>query len=171
MKKVTLVTGGCRSGKSTQALRVAEQYKEKAFLATAQAYDKEMEERIRKHKEERQNQYLTIEEPIDIAAALKTLPESVEVIIVDCMTVWLSNLMFKDETIPDSFPEMEAFLALVENPPCHLVVVTNEVGMGIVPDNALSRDYRDRAGRLNQEIAKRADDVFLVVSGIPVKIK
>jgi len=169
--KITLVTGGARSGKSRHALELADQYQHKAFLATAQAFDPEMEDRIQKHQAERQDRFLTLEEPRDLVAALGQLPSTVEVVLIDCLTVWMSNLMYFHPDAEENYPEVQAFLDLLKSPPCDLILVTNEVGMGIVPLNALSRKFRDEAGRLNQEAAKLADQVFFVVSGIPMSIK
>lgn len=171
MKRVILVTGGARSGKSRYALEFARTRGRKAFIATATACDEEMRERIAKHQAERSEEFLTIEEPFDLAGALQSLPGGTEVAVVDCLTVWLGNLMHRSGAAMEPPPEIDAFLDSLRNPPCDIIIVSNEVGMGIVPDNEMSRRFRDLAGALNVRVAKIADDVVLLVSGIPVHIK
>ncbi len=172
MKTVTYISGGSRSGKSSHALELASAFSgNKAFIATAQALDDEMRERIRKHQQDRSDQFLTIEEPLDLAAALAKLPADVEVAVIDCLTLWLSNLMHFHGDGKDTFPETEAFLHALDDPGCSLIIVSNETGMGIVPANELSRRFRDMAGRLNQQVAVRADRATLLVSGIPLVLK
>lgn len=171
MKKVTLLTGGSRSGKSAHALELADQYKKKAFIATAVAFDKEMEDRVQKHQAERGKEYLTIEEPLDVAKAIESAPDDTEAIVLDCLTVWTGNLQYH---FPDKVERQEYLDGLfncLRNPKCHIYVVTNEVGMGIVPENALSREFRDEAGWLNQQVASIANQVIFMVSGIPMMIK
>ena len=176
---LTLITGGARSGKSRHALEVAEPSTRRAFIATAQPFDDEMRCRIVDHKKERGKAYRTVEEPLDPAAALAALPAGTEVAILDCLTVWLGNLMFRSEhdgsalpTEPGSVREVRDFLECLDaGPDFHLVVVTNELGMGLVPAEPLNRAFRDLAGRLNQEVALRADRVVLMVSGLPLALK
>jgi adenosylcobinamide kinase/adenosylcobinamide-phosphate guanylyltransferase len=171
MRRVVLVTGGGRSGKSGQALRLASSYGRKAFIATALAGDDEMLERIARHRRDRPASFVTIEEPADLAGAVRSVPPGTEVAVIDCLTVWLGNLMCAPDAPGEEFPQVDEFLALIEDPPCDLIVVTNEVGMGIIPANALARRFRDAAGRLNQQVARRADAVVLMVSGIPLYLK
>ena len=171
MARTTLITGGGRSGKSIYALHAAERYEHRAFLATAVALDDEMKERIRNHQAQRSDTFLTIEEPYDLAGALSTMPEKIEVAVVDCLTVWLGNLFHKHGQETGTFPEVETFMKLLESPPCDLILVTNEVGMGIIPDNALAREFRDTSGMLNKNVAALADDVFLLISGLPLPVK
>jgi len=171
MSGVTLVTGGARSGKSSYALARSEHYHKRAFIATCTPVDAEMKERIAKHRKERGESFLTIEEPVDLAGAVDSLPNDIEVAVIDCLTVWLGNLLHNRESNSESIPEIDAFLGVLRTPPCELTVVTNEVGMGIVPHNKLARRFRDIAGRLNQEIADLAQEVVLLVSGIPVVIR
>jgi adenosylcobinamide kinase/adenosylcobinamide-phosphate guanylyltransferase len=172
VRKVTLVTGGSRSGKSAHALAVASAYERKAFIATAVAGDEEMRERISRHRHDRPASFLTVEEPADLAGAVRSLPAGTQVALIDCLTVWLANLMCAPGApAGEEFPQVEQFLSLLEGPPCNLIIVTNEVGMGIVPANALARRFRDAAGRLNQQVARRADAVVLLVSGIPLYLK
>ncbi|MEI6218794.1 MAG: bifunctional adenosylcobinamide kinase/adenosylcobinamide-phosphate guanylyltransferase [bacterium] len=171
MKKVILVTGGARSGKSRYALEYVSAKKRKAFIATATAFDKEMSERITKHREERSKDFLTIEEPIDLAKALRSLPRDTDVVVVDCLTVWMGNLLHRDGAGGRHQLEIEDLLEVLRSPPCEVILVTNEVGMGIVPDNEMGRYFRDIAGSVNARVAQIADTVVLLVSGVPLIIK
>ena len=172
---ITLVTGGARSGKSRYALDLAERFARRAFIATAEPIDDELRERIRQHRQERGTAYTNLEEPVDLAAALRRIPAGTEVAVVDCLTIWLGNLVHRrgDELCgdPREYPEIVAFLAALATPPCRLVVVTNEVGLGIIPANALARSFAELAGRLNQQLAARAEHVVLMVSGLPLALK
>jgi adenosylcobinamide kinase/adenosylcobinamide-phosphate guanylyltransferase len=169
--KVTLITGGGRSGKSRIALELTESYDRKGFVATAIPFDDEMQARIAKHREERDAAYETVEAPIDLAGGIKELEGRVDVAIVDCLTVWMGNLLYRygeTESPPD---EVNAFLELIKAPPVSLVIVTNEVGSGIIPATRDSRYFRDQAGFLNQAVAAIADEVILAVSGLPLRLK
>lgn len=168
---ITLITGGARSGKSNHSLELASSYKNKVFIATARVMDGEMEDRISKHKKERGNAFTTIEEPLDLAASLKNLPEETDLALIDCTTVWIGNLMFERENEEEPFIEINEFIEALISAPCDVIIVSNEVGMGIVPDNAMARKFRDIAGRLNQDIAKIAAKVILTVAGMPVQLK
>lgn len=168
---MTLVTGGSRSGKSRYAMGLALAFQNRVFVATAQVTDGEMEERIARHRRERGDLFTTIEEPLDLAGALVSLPEGTQVALVDCITVWLGNLFYHLGEVGLDSPPIRAFLKVLGSPPCHLVLVTNEVGMGLVPPDPLSRRFRDLAGLLNQEMARRAHRVILTVCGIPVVVK
>ncbi len=170
---VILVTGGARSGKSDFAQDMAEKREGKRlFLATAQAFDEEMETRIQKHWEKRGNRWETREEPILLGKALRSVSASYDTILIDCLTLWMSNLLME---FPDEFEKVreivDDFFQSMEGIGGMIIIVSNEVGSGIVPDNKLARDYRDQLGFLNQAVARRADDVYLLCSGIPVKIK
>jgi len=172
MNRVTLVTGGARSGKSAHALSLALRREGKrAFIATAEAFDDEMRERIETHRRERGGAFLTAEEPLDPARALRSLPGDVTVALVDCLTVWLGNLMHRDGAVDDTCPQVVSLMEFLKDPPFGLVIVTNEVGMGIVPQNDAARRFRDLAGRVNRESAALADEVILMVCGIPVTVK
>jgi len=171
MKKVILVTGGARSGKSRYALEYVSARKRKAFIATATACDEEMSDRIAKHREERAKDFLTIEEPLDLAKALRLLPHDTDVVVVDCLTVWMGNLMHRDGVGGRPQVEIEDLLEVLRNPSCDVILVTNEVGMGIVPDNEMGRCFRDLAGSVNARVAQIADTVVLLVSGVPLTIK
>lgn len=173
---ITLITGGARSGKSRFALTLAARAARPAFIATAEPLDGEMEERIRRHREEREGRYLTCEEPVDLAGALGRLPAGTEVAVVDCLTLWLGNLVHRrgDEGFRgelEDLAEVGAFLAALAAPPCELILVGNEVGMGIIADNPLARRFTDLVGRLNQSVAASAQRVVLMVSGLPLVLK
>lgn len=171
MKHVTLVTGGVRSGKSTHALELALSFPKRIFIATAIAFDPEMESRIAKHQAERGQTFDTIEEPVHLAEALRTVPPNTDVVLIDCLTIWASNLLFRFGEDKDWFPQIDSLLDVLSDPPCHLVLVTNEVGMGIVPESPLGRRFRDLAGSINQNVARVATRVVFMVSGIPMQIK
>ena len=176
--KIILVTGGGRSGKSVYAQRMAEALPApRVFLATCPVIDAEMEDRIRKHQAMRaQADWKTVEEPVDLVRAVGQL-SSDTVILVDCLTLWINNLMFEAEkkgevlTEPDVARQCESLTQLIRTRGGTVIFVTNEVGMGIIPENPLCRAYRDLAGRANQVIAEAADQVVLMVCGQPLRIK
>jgi adenosylcobinamide kinase/adenosylcobinamide-phosphate guanylyltransferase len=171
MNRTVLITGGSRSGKSRHALELAAPYADKAFIGTAEIVDEEMRARIERHRRERGPDFHTVEEPLDLSAALRTLPQITEVTVIDCLTVWLGNLYHRGRINNGTSPEIQAFLLSLEAPPCHLIIVTNELGMGIVPGDPGTRRFRDLAGSINQEIAHRAQEVILTVCGIPLRVK
>ena len=171
MKRITLVTGGSRSGKSKHALELAAAFNHKAFIATAEAIDDEMRERIELHRRERDPSFHTVEESVELAAALTALPQAIEVAVLDCITVWLGNLVHRHMIIDGACPELDSLLDILDAPPCHLILVTNEVGMGIIPGASATRRFRDIAGTVNQQLAQRAHEVILTVCGIPVRVK
>lgn len=171
MNTIIYVTGGARSGKSTFALDCAARYMKKAFLATAEPFDEEMAERVKLHREERGNDFLTIEEPIHIDRTLANLPEEIEVVIVDCLTVWAGNLMHRLGSNRAIMSYVDRLLDALQNPSCNCILVSNEVGMGIVPDNAVAREFRDIAGTINQKVANVSTEAWLLCSGLPVKLK
>ncbi len=171
MSRIVLITGGEKSGKSRHALSLAGCRAKKAFIATAEAVDEEMTRRIARHRESRDTSFHTVEEPADLAGALRSLPPGTEIAVVDCLTVWLGNLVHLHGTGKGRYPEVTGFLELLKSPPCDLVIVTNEVGMGIIPENEMARHFRDLSGELNQSVARLADQVILMVSGIPVTVK
>jgi adenosylcobinamide kinase/adenosylcobinamide-phosphate guanylyltransferase len=178
-----LVTGGARSGKSTFAEKLAVHLNEKQgiYIATAQIYDEEMRERILLHQEQRHRSgfnWMTIEEPYELSEQLKQLSESdgdVPIVLVDCLTLWLSNWLLRYEHDPDKDAKLtrkvDDLLAAVSSCKGHLLLVTNEVGSGIVPEYPLGRSFRDLAGKMNQRLAEVCEQVFLVTSGIPVELK
>ncbi|MBI5026122.1 MAG: bifunctional adenosylcobinamide kinase/adenosylcobinamide-phosphate guanylyltransferase [Nitrospirae bacterium] len=188
-KKIIFITGGTRNGKSAFALKEASKVSgKKAYIATAEALDEEMRQRIEEHKRQRGDKWITYEEPLKIAEVIKEIEGKYSVIIIDCLTLWLSNLMHTGlsvtETINaliDVLTDVGAGLALPNKksniskggpmPAPTIFIVSNEVGMGIVPDNDLARKFRDMAGFFNQKIAKVADEAYMVIAGIPLKIK
>jgi adenosylcobinamide kinase/adenosylcobinamide-phosphate guanylyltransferase len=178
MARIILITGGSRSGKSTHAQHIAESISgTRTYIATCPYIDEEMTVRIRKHREARESScWQTIEETIDLAGALQKLKES-RVILVDCLTLWINNILYDAEQHGKSFNEeaigarCREVLDVCDGLPGTVIFVTNEVGMGIVPESPSSRLYRDIAGRCNQIIAGRADVVVFMISGLPLKIK
>jgi adenosylcobinamide kinase/adenosylcobinamide-phosphate guanylyltransferase len=172
--KITFITGGARSGKSSFALKTASALDgQKAYLATAEDLDQEMKERISRHKEARGSDWNTHEEPVKIADALKGIMDRYDVAVLDCLTLWLSNLVCNNMNCEN---DIEDFINVIKNAEAgtrnaKLFIVSNEVGMGIVPENELARRFRDLAGVLNQKVAQLADEVYLVTAGIPMKIK
>jgi adenosylcobinamide kinase/adenosylcobinamide-phosphate guanylyltransferase len=171
MAGIVFVTGGARSGKSSFALKEATRLAgRKVYVATAQACDAEMEDRIRTHKRERGSDWETHEEPMDLAGALKAVSQTHDVVVIDCLTLWLSNLTCAGSGIEEA---QDAFIDTLHSldSDMRLFIVSNEVGMGIVPENAMARRFRDMAGRLNQRVAEAASEVFFVAAGLPLKIK
>jgi adenosylcobinamide kinase / adenosylcobinamide-phosphate guanylyltransferase len=179
-----LVTGGARSGKSSFAEKLCMKRSESGmYVATAQAYDDEMRERIRIHQDRRQDSaygWETVEEPVALPELLETLGQSASdapAVVVDCLTLWLTNVLLQAE--PEGSAAMEERLGLqigrlaraVQGYPGMVILVTNEVGSGIVPEYQLGRIYRDWAGIMNQRLAQICDEVFLVTAGIPMEIK
>jgi adenosylcobinamide kinase/adenosylcobinamide-phosphate guanylyltransferase len=174
-KQVSLVIGGGRSGKSSYAqdyaLSVCDGTSSRAYIATAEAIDEEMKKRIAAHQADRADRFITVEEPLEIARAIASLPSSVEVVVVDCLTVWMGNLLYHKGLQEGRYPQMEELLALLKTPPFDIVLVTNETGLGLIPADPESRKFRDLAGWMNQDIAALAKNVILLVAGIPVAIK
>jgi len=177
-RPVILVTGGARSGKSTYAQRLAEGMGENIlFIATAEALDEEMALRVESHRGSRPSRWVTREEPLSPVRALDTVPPGTSGVILDCLTFLSANILLKDpmahwDTVEaEVIRELEAFLRRVRELELGAVVVTNEVGMGIVPENPLARAFRDLAGRANQFMASQADYVYLMVAGIALSVK
>jgi adenosylcobinamide kinase / adenosylcobinamide-phosphate guanylyltransferase len=165
---IILITGGARSGKSVRAEARARAFPGKpVYIATAEALDAEMRERIARHRARRGNDWLERETPLDLAAALRET-DGGGARLVDCLTLWLSNLMHEGRDWTKEAAGLVEALRAQRSP---VVLVTNEVGSGIVPDNALAREFRDAAGFLNQMIARAADEVELVVAGLPMRVK
>lgn len=166
---VALIGGGSRSGKSRYALEFAEsRYERPALIATAQALDPEMSERIERHRAERSAKWHTIEEPFALAEAMERERSRFDVFVVDCLTLWLSNVMLQAE--PPAEREIDSLVEALATAP-HCILVTNEVGCGIVPENELARRFRDLAGILNRRVATIAREVHWMVFGIPLRIK
>ena len=173
MGKITLITGGSRSGKSTYALKLAHEYRRKFFVATCEALDEEMAARIEAHRITRPPEFQTVEEPVEIVDVVEKLESKADLVIVDCLTLWISNLMLGGERDDKSIlGEADKVAAWLKRAAFASVVVTDEVGAGIVPtDHAESRRFRDLLGWTNQKIAAVADEVVLMVAGYPVKVK
>lgn len=164
-----LVLGGARSGKSRHAQTVAEATGDLlVFIATAQALDAEMAERIDRHRADRGGRWRTREAPVDLAGAIAAEDRAGTTILVDCLTLWASNLLLGDA---DAAAMTDALLRVLAAPAARIVLVANEVGWGIVPDNALARRFRDLAGTINQRVAAVVEHVDLVVAGLPMRVK
>lgn len=169
---LTFITGGARSGKSARAQRLAEdQGGELVYLATAQAFDDEMTDRIARHRADRGARWRTVDCPVDLPDAIVREMAPGRVLLVDCLTLWTSNLMLGEHDFAAASQRLIEALAQARDAGCAVILVSNEVGMGIVPDNALARQFRDMAGRLNQQVAALADRVELVVSGLSLTLK
>ena len=165
---IVLIGGGARSGKSRYALDLARTRGGRlTFLATAQPHDTEMEARIARHRAERGEAFATIEEPLEIASVLKKAEAGV--IVVDCLTLWLSNVMLTFGRDIDA--DIEAVVDAARASPALVIMITNEVGCGIVPESTLGRDFRDRAGMLNQRVAAASEEVYWMVFGYPLRVK
>jgi len=177
MAQTIFITGGARSGKSFFAEKRALQFGAPlGYLATSQALDDEMNERVVKHRERRGTEWSTIEEPVNLPQALADCDGEYRAILVDCVTLWLSNLLFKYEDVPETVEErikddVQQLIRTLNKMITPVILVSNEVGMGIVPDNRLARLFRDIAGTANQALAAAADEVHVVISGIPLKLK
>lgn len=164
-----LVLGGARSGKSRYAQSRAESHAgDLLYIATAQAFDAEMEDRIARHVADRGPRWSTVDVPLDLPAAILANAAPDRVLLVDCLTLWTSNLMFAER---DLDAETEALATAVAQAAGPVILVANEVGLGIVPDNALARRFRDVAGRLNQAIAAAATEVQFIAAGLPLRLK
>lgn len=170
--KTTLVTGGSRSGKSRYALQLAKKTNNpKIFIATAEPLDEEMAERISNHRKERGKEWATIEESLDLTSVLNSREDLPEFIVVDCITLWLSNMVMKEISQETILERVHEFVRECKNCTGDVVVITNELGSGIVPLEPSSRSFRDIAGQTNQILASEFDEVVNMVSGIPVIIK
>ncbi|MDX8524002.1 bifunctional adenosylcobinamide kinase/adenosylcobinamide-phosphate guanylyltransferase [Mesorhizobium sp. MSK_1335] len=166
--KLTFVLGGARSGKSTHAEKLTIAHPSPwAYIATAQAYDDEMLERIALHRSRRGQGWVTVDAPLDLVGAIEALPDH-QPVLIDCLTLWLTNQMLAEHDVEAECRRLSDVLSRPRGP---WFVVSNEVGLGIVPDNALARRFRDAAGRLNQQVAAAADNVLMMVAGLPLKVK
>ena len=166
---VHLILGGARSGKSGYGESMAKQTDlDVIYVATAQAHDQEMSERIAQHQLDRPKHWLTIEEPLALADVIQAHSKSNSVVLVDCLTLWLMNVMHHELDLAE---HVDALLATLEQTPGLVILVSNEISMGVVPMGELSRRYVDNLGRLHQQIAKHAQQVTLMVAGIPMAVK
>lgn len=179
MANVILIVGGSRSGKSRYALELSEAAGDRRlFVATCPNVDDEMDERVRKHQLERVNRdWHTVEEQIDLSGTIEQYGADFDVILIDCLTLWINNLMFREDGLAHLFDEKQienncrSWLEKANDFAGTLVCVSNEIGMGIVPDNALARKYRDLVGTCNQTVAEVANQVVMVSCGLPLNLK
>ncbi|MEM9360789.1 MAG: bifunctional adenosylcobinamide kinase/adenosylcobinamide-phosphate guanylyltransferase [Pseudomonadota bacterium] len=163
-----LILGGARSGKTRHALEIAQRQPNRVYIATAEAWDDEMRERITRHKEERDETWVTVEEPLYLPAAIERVDAPNQAIVVDCLTLWLSNLMGAERDLEQETAQLVSALTGRQST---IILVSNEVGLGIVPENALARAFRDAQGRLNQRIAAVVDNVDFVAAGLALNLK
>jgi len=173
-KELVLIIGGARSGKSSFAQRLAKNVGGKVlFLATAQAGDDEMAERIARHKASRPATWRTVEEPLELASVLQREAASTDVVIIDCLTLWLNNLLLREGSASETevLGQVDRLLDVYQKGTASYIVVSGEVGLGLVPPYPLGRLYRDILGWMNQKVASRADKVFLMIAGIPLELK
>lgn len=173
-KKMVLVLGGARSGKSQFAQQLASEPGEKVlFVATAEALDEEMRARIAEHRKNRPANWRTLETPSDLAQKLKAGIGDASVVIIDCLTLLISNIMGKSGQDSEKrvLTEIKELIAAASRLEAGFIIVSNEVGLGLVPDNRLGREFRDLAGKANQLIAGAASDVYFMVAGLPLKVK
>jgi adenosylcobinamide kinase / adenosylcobinamide-phosphate guanylyltransferase len=171
---LTLITGGSRSGKSTHAIALATadaSASRRYFIATAEALDDEMRARIAHHQATRPPEFATIETPIDLENAIAMLSSRADVAVLDCLTLWVSNLMGQDLDDGAILARADSLAGALRRAPFRMIVVTDEVGWGIVPDNPVARRFRDLLGWTNQKVAQVADDVLLMAAGYPLRLK
>lgn len=170
MTRHVLVLGGARSGKTAFAEQLAIRSGSRpAYLATAEALDDEMRDRVASHKAGRAARFATIEEPLALSDALLAASVDHDVILVDCLTLWITNLLMANENVAAAVSELSATLAQIKT--AKVILVSNEVGLGIVPDNAMARTFRDLAGSAHQRLAEICDDAYFIVAGLPITLK
>ena len=173
MKETTFIIGGCRSGKSRHALELAEkiQANKKIFIATCMPLDDEMKERVDRHKKDRDKSWKTVEVPVQLPEAISEKSKKGDVILIDCLTLWINNLITEigDHDVIDQ--HIHKLILTLKDAKCPIILVSNEVGTGIVPENKLARLFRDLTGFANQKVAGCADSVIWMVAGIPLLIK
>lgn len=171
MRELVLVGGGARSGKSTFALALARRLGQRRVLvATAEARDEEMARRIAQHQRQRGENFRTVEEPHDLAGALRRIQDA-DVVVVDCLTLWLANRLLRGDAEAETLERVEEVLGALRGLPGHAIVVTNEVGLGVVPETALGRAFRDLCGRAHQMLARQSDRVYLAALGCMLRLK
>ncbi|MFN4196983.1 MAG: bifunctional adenosylcobinamide kinase/adenosylcobinamide-phosphate guanylyltransferase [Caldimicrobium sp.] len=172
---IVFVLGGAKSGKTKWALNYAQSLKDIKkyyYIATALPMDNEMKEKIIRHKEERGEPWQTIEEPLYLAQKIRDIKETSSVILIDCLTLWCSNLLYYSKNVKNFLDELLIEIEnFKEDERSYLIFVSNEVGMGIVPDNRLGREFRELLGWINQEIAKSSDEVYFILAGLALKLK
>ncbi len=173
---LTLILGGIKSGKSRYALELARGRtmagNPMGFIATAESFDEEMKIRIQKHRKEREDLFFTIEEPLHLSRAVAQGWQSSTCLVLDCLTLWINNLLFYFPENPQQVQgEIRAFLETANRKNGHLIVVSNEAGSGLIPENKLARRYMDELGNLNQQLSRISDEVILMTAGIPQRLK
>ena len=168
---ITLITGGIKSGKSSYALKLASKFQKKHFIATAEIFDEEMRLKIKKHQEERDASYNTIESPINLGTSLNTiqaLDSGQECIIIDCITLWLNNLFYYKKNIAKEVENLTRSLVKLD---CDIFIVTNEIGLGLISTDSDTRQYTNELGLLNQKLMNLSTRAFFMVSGETMKVK
>ena len=174
-RRLTLVLGGVRAGKSSYAQRLAAAGRRVLVVATAEAGDSEMAERIKAHQESRPKDWDTLEEPLDLVAALEPVLHRYDTVLLDCLTLWVSNLLLRVDdpwaARDDAVAQAQALLALQARSDAAWIVVSNETGLGVIPPTSLGRAFEDTLGRVNQRFAAHADDVYFMVAGLPMLVK
>lgn len=168
-RAVTLVLGGVRSGKSRFAQKLAEQASSVAFVATAKAIDAEMRDKIRRHQQERPKHWRTLEEPIELTRTLVEYAPQFDILLVDCLTLFVANLLESDPQMVDT--RIAGLVNALRTAPVSVVLVSNEVGSGVVPAYPAGRQFRDLLGEVNQKVVAVADNVVLMVAGLPLALK
>jgi adenosylcobinamide kinase/adenosylcobinamide-phosphate guanylyltransferase len=173
LNKSVFILGGCRSGKSSYALETAEKYSadRNVFIATCIPRDDEMKLRVARHQQERSRHWHTVEAPIHLPEAIVKAGGEAGILLVDCLTLWINNLMMEKYDSDQILDQVQSLIRAVASAACPVIMVSNEVGTGIVPENRLARQYRDLIGSTNQTVAQCADQVVWIVAGIPVIIK
>jgi adenosylcobinamide kinase/adenosylcobinamide-phosphate guanylyltransferase len=173
VKEIVFVIGGCRSGKSRHALETADGIagNKKIFIATCVPQDAEMKQRVDRHQKERGQDWQTVEAPVHLPQAIIEYSRQADVLLVDCLTLWISNLLMETEDDELIYERISNLIQSLASASCPVILVSNEVGAGIVPENKLARRFRDLVGTANQAVAARADRVAWMVAGIPVTIK
>ena len=173
MKKKIFVLGGCRSGKSSFALETAQKLSgdKKVFIATCIPHDDEMKLRVTSHRQERGRQWQTVEAPVHLAEAIEKINSEAGIVLIDCLTLWINNLLMENPDSEFVLEQVQGLTRAVKSAVCPVILVSNEVGTGIVPENKLARLYRDLVGSTNQAVAECVDQVVWVVAGIPLTIK
>ncbi|GLQ52960.1 bifunctional adenosylcobinamide kinase/adenosylcobinamide-phosphate guanylyltransferase [Devosia nitrariae] len=170
MARHVLVLGGARSGKTSFAERLAIKYGSlPAYLATAEALDTEMVERVETHRRQREGRFETIEQPLALTETLQAAASHHDVILVDCLTLWISNMLEAGENVAEAVEELATTLRQMES--SMVILVSNEVGLGIVPENAMARNFRDIAGAAHQRLAEICSDVYFIAAGLPLTLK
>ncbi len=174
-QRLTLILGGIRSGKSSYAQQLASGGERVLFVATAEAVDREMEARIRAHRDSRPADWNTLEEPVELVEALGPVLRSYDTVLLDCLTLWVSNALLRERDAESArrviISRANKLLELILDSDCSWIVVSNEVGLGLVPATELGRVYADELGRVNQAVAADADELYFMAAGLPIRLK